>query len=233
MKRKTAVFSSLKLGLMVLWFAGNGFSAAGAEPPEVRELVLEVSGGDRGTGPVYYSLTTGQKVTDPASQDWDIGFERPRLIYTNSGETAGTLVSGGLGGVWHTEKTDFAEITQADAVRNDPLYGPYQRDTTRWIEGAMLRPVSLRRINMMTFTGYGNEAKNDGKTRASAFSASFSYNKKQFYSARGMPPSYTLTNRVYIVRHGDGKGESKIQIRAYESQSRKDTDRYTIAYQNF
>jgi hypothetical protein len=226
MRGTLAIPFVLFLGLGALLFAEN--NAAGA-----KELVLEVSGGDSGTGPVYYSLRTGQQVTNPASRDWDIGFERPRLIYTNSGETAAALGSGGLGGVWHTEKTDFAGAVPADAVKNDPLYGPYNTDTTRWIEGAMLKPAASRRINVMTFTGYGNETKKDGKTRAAALSASFSYNKRQFYSARGMPPSYAVTGRVYVIRHGDGSGESKIQIRAYESQNRADTDRYIITYEAY
>jgi hypothetical protein len=217
------------LGLGALLFMGK-VSGIGAQTTEGRELIVEVSGG---TGPVYYSLRTGQQVADPASQDWDIGFERPRLIYTNSGETATALGSGGRGGVWHTEKTDFNSVSSVDAVRTDPLYGPYNTDTVRWIEGAMLKPVSSRRINIMTFTGYNNEEKKDGKTKAAALSASFSYNKKQFYSARGMPPSYTLTGRVYIIRHGDGGGESRLQIRAYESHSRGDADRYVITWQNF
>jgi hypothetical protein len=221
-----AIPFALLLGLGTLLFAENGAA-------EAKELVLEVSGGDSGAGPVYYSLRTGQQVTNPASQDWDIGFERPRLIYTNSGETAAALGSGGLGAVWHTEKTDFAGTSPADAVKNDPLYGPYATDATRWIDGAMLKPAASRRINVMTFAGYGNETKRDGKTRSVAFSASFSYNKRQFYSARGMPPAYTVTSRVYIIRHGDGRGESKVQIRAYESQSRKDTDRYVIAYEGY
>jgi hypothetical protein len=228
-KMKTLFF--LMLGPIALLFIG-------ADPPgggsgRTRELAIEVSGGASGTGPVYYSLTTGQRVMNPASQDWDIGFERPRLIYTNSGETAAALGSGGWGGVWHTEKTDFAGVSRTDAIRDALLYGPYNTDTVRWNKGAMLRPASSRRINVMTFTGYNNEAKNDGKTLSSAFSASFSYNKKQFYSARGMPPSYTLSGRVYIIRHGDGRGESKVQIRTYDSQSRDDTDRYTLVYQNF
>jgi hypothetical protein len=218
------------LGLGALLFAGTGPAGAAQE---AKELTIEVSGGSGGTGPVYYSLKTGQRVEDPASGDWDIGFERPRLIYTNSGETAAALGSGGRGGVWHTEKTDFAGTGRDDAVRADPLYRPYNTDALRWIEGAMLKPAAARRINVMTFTGYNNEEKKDGKTKAASFSASFSYNKKQFYSARGMPPSYSLTGRVYIIRHGDGAGESKVQIRTYESQSRGDTDRYTIVFQNF
>jgi hypothetical protein len=221
-KMKALFLAALGFGALLFLGAGPGGGA--------QELTIEVSAG---TGPVYYSLATGRQVADPASRDWDIGFERPRLIYTNSGETAAALGSGGRGGVWHTEKTDFAGVSQADVVENDPLYGPYNTDTLRWNEGAMLRPASSRRINVMTFAGYTNEAKRDGKTRQTAFSASFSYNKRQFYAARGMPPSYTLTGRVYIVRHGDGRGTSKVQIRVYESQNRGDIDRYTLFYQNF
>ena len=215
------------LGLGALLFTGPGLEGNRAAAQEAGELTVEVSE----TGPVYYSLKTGLRVENPASQDWDIGFERPRLIYTNSGETAAALGSGGRGGVWHTEKTDFAGTGRDDAVRADPLYRPYNTDAARWIDGAMIKPAATRRINVMTFTGYNNEERKDGRTRASAFSASFSYNKKQFYSARGMPPSYTLTGRVYVIRHGDGGGESKVQIRAYES--RGGTDRYSIIWWNF
>jgi hypothetical protein len=227
MSGKTNRLFILIWGLGALLFTGPDVAGDSAETAGAKELVLEVPGGD--AGPVFYSLKTGQKVADPASRDWDIAFERPRLIYTNSGETAAALGSGGLGGVWHTEKTDFAGVIPADAVKNDPQYGPYNTDATRWIEGAMLKPAASRRINVMTFTGYQNETKKDGKTRAAAFSASFSYNKRQFYSARGMPPAYTVNSRVYLVRHGDGRGESKFQVLAYES--RQDTDRYVVAYQ--
>ncbi|MDR2257521.1 MAG: HmuY family protein [Treponema sp.] len=226
----TGTAKTLAILVGALLFTGTGPAGAAQE---AKELDIEVSGGAGGTGPAYYSLKTGQQVRDPATQNWDIAFERPRLIYTNSGQTAAALNSGGRGGVWHTERTDFAGTGRDDAVRDDPLYRPYNTDALRWIDGAMLRPAASRRINVMTFTGYTNEERKDGRARDSAFSASFSYNKRQFYSARGMPPSYTLTGRVYIIRHGDGAGESKLQIRAYESRSRGDADRYVIVYQNF
>jgi hypothetical protein len=230
MTGKAKILFPLALALGALLCVGSDSPGNQAGTAEARELVIEVSGG---TGPVYYSLRDGRRVTDPATGDWDIGFERPRLIYTNGGETAAALGSGGRGGVWHTERTDFDGVNAADAVKGDPLYGPYNTDAARWIEGAMFKPASSRRINVMTFTGYSNEANRDGKTRASALSASFRYDKKQFYSGRGMPPSYSLSSRVYIVRHGDGGGESKVQIRAYESRNREDTDRYVLGYRPF
>jgi hypothetical protein len=226
----TKTFFLLWLGALLLTIGSAGI---GAQAPETKELVIEVSGGEGGTWPVFYSLRTGRQITDSASQDWDIGFERPRLICTNRGDTAAALGSGGLGGVRHTEKTDLVGTDPAKAVKNDPRYGPCNTDTLRWIDGAMFKPVSARRINVLTYTGYNNEEKKDGKTRTAPLRSSFSYDKKQFYTAKGMPPAYTLANRVYIIRHGDGAGESKVQVRSYESQSRGDTDRYIIAWQNF
>ncbi|MDR2606812.1 MAG: hypothetical protein LBC57_00345, partial [Treponema sp.] len=89
MTGKTKTLFSLGLGF--LFFMGLGSAGNKAEALEPKELVIEVSGGGPGTGPVYYSLRTGQRVADAASREWDIGFERPRLIYTNSGETAAAL----------------------------------------------------------------------------------------------------------------------------------------------
>jgi hypothetical protein len=38
------------------------------------------------------------------------------------------------------------------------------------------------------------------------------FNKKQAYTMKGMPPTYTRTGQVYIVRHGDGARYSKLQL---------------------
>jgi hypothetical protein len=40
----------------------------------------------------------------------------------------------------------------------------------------------------------------------------YDFNKKQSYTMRSMPPNYTPTRQVYIVRHGDGVGHSKLQM---------------------
>jgi hypothetical protein len=40
----------------------------------------------------------------------------------------------------------------------------------------------------------------------------YNFDKKQAYRMTGMPPNYTPTKQVYIVRHGDGEGYSKVQL---------------------
>ncbi|MDR1507450.1 MAG: hypothetical protein LBI67_10160 [Treponema sp.] len=38
------------------------------------------------------------------------------------------------------------------------------------------------------------------------------FDRKQFFSMKGMPPNYTPNYRVYIIRHGNGTDYSKVQI---------------------
>jgi hypothetical protein len=40
----------------------------------------------------------------------------------------------------------------------------------------------------------------------------YDFNKKQAYRMVGMPPNYTPTSQVYIIRHGDGEQYSKVQV---------------------
>jgi hypothetical protein len=177
----------------------------------------------------YYSLSTREEVADPAGNAWDIAFENSRLVYTNSGATAVTLSSGGQGGVWHTDKLDLEGVTQNDAIKDDPLYGPYNEDVIRYV-GPMTGSATPRRINVMTFVGYNNEETNDG-SEDKPFSSSYLYDKKQFYDMVSMQPlQIDDTNQVYIVRHGDGQHYSKIQIH-YERQAPKDI--YQIRVSNF
>jgi hypothetical protein len=202
---------------------------------EEKTLAVQVATSD---GTVYYSLSTGEKVT--GTDSWDIAFKRSRLIFVNSGATPeykGTddvpyVTSTGSGGVWYVTKTDLADVTRDDAVENDALYGPYNKDVIRYIAG-MGGTAAASRINVMTFVGYSNEADNDGLTAEKAFSASYQYNKKQFNIGEGMPPVFSVTNQIYIIKHGDGSKYSKIQITAYQSDTATNTDTYQIKYQNF
>jgi hypothetical protein len=196
---------------------------------DVKTLTVEAAAAD---GVVYYSLSTGEKTAGTGS--WDIGFRRSRLIFINSGAASEypDVVSTGSGEVWHVTKTDLADVTTDDAVKDDPLYGPYNRDVIRYISG--MGAAAPSRINIMTFVGYSNEDENDGLSQDKPFAAPYNYNKKQFYSGgSGMPPVYTPTNQIYIIKHGDGSGYSKIQITAYESNTTTNTDTYQIKYQNF
>jgi hypothetical protein len=152
------------------------------------------------------------------------------MIFTNSGATATELGSTGAGGVWHTDKTALDGVTQDDAIKNDPLYGPYNTDVTRYVAG-MGGAASSRRMNVMTFVGYNNEDTNDGSADK-PFSASYLYDKKQFYDMVSMQPlQIDPTLQVYIIRHGDGVHYSKIQVTEFERAS--PTDTYLISYSNF
>jgi hypothetical protein len=50
-----------------------------------------------------------------------------------------------------------------------------------------------------------------------------------------MPPTYSLTQQVYIIRHGDGNNYSNVQITEMDTQaSTKGNKRiYSIKYQNY
>jgi hypothetical protein len=193
-------------------------------------------------GTVYYSLSTGQQITDPAdiaSDTWDIAFMRStnvwRMIMTNSGDTAVDLISSGDGSVWYTEKFDLDDVRMEDKV--DPpegILGLYATDQKRWID--VMGNVRVLNLNVMTFVGYANETAADGSS-TQPFAGTpehempYLYNKKQFYkSPGGMPPGFVATGRVYIIRHGDGAHYSKIQI-YYEPGGGKDV--YSVQYLNF
>ncbi|MDR1949386.1 MAG: hypothetical protein LBQ38_08340 [Spirochaetaceae bacterium] len=195
----------------------------------------------------YFNLGTGEEVTDPAkikSADWDIAFQGTRLVYTNSGDTALALDSGGFGGVWHVNSTDFDPVTLSDAVNLDfdtlqdvadnPFYTPYNRDIKRWewnMSGAY-----ERRLNVITFKGYDNENQaTAGLTQETAFSLGYLYDKKQFYynpplpnGGLRMPPDFRATNQVYIVRHGNGADYSKVQISRFVRHYNELIDAYTV-----
>jgi hypothetical protein len=186
----------------------------------------------------YFSLAGGKQISKPEeikSQGWDIAFEGTRLIYTNSGETAKKLDSGGKGGVWFTESTGLEGITRADAVSGDPLYEPYHEDVIRYVQ--TMSPVAPRRMNVMTFLGYGNEKINDGITAGKYFSNDFRYDKRPYYTNVGltMPPNFQPTLRVYIIRHGDGIRYSKLQVTEFRRTAyfEAGSDVYKITYHNY
>jgi hypothetical protein len=214
------------LCLAAMVFAGAMFSGCPTDP--------ETGGvADLGNldGPVrildgetrYYSLATGQETLSPASPDWDIAFTYDRLIYTNSGDTATALGSNGNGGVRYTGRTDFIAVTLADAVDDnssaywDSDLADYQTDKTVYATpSAEEMGAGLpRTLNVMTFIGYGA----GNGSQASPFE-DYLYNKKQFYRmvpGSGMPPQFEILNQVYIIKHGDGAGYSKIQVTSMEA----------------
>jgi hypothetical protein len=156
----------------------------------------------------YFSLSDGKEVSNPQSKDWDIAFDYNRLIYTNSGATAADLASGGLGGVWCTGETNFGAVNSATGA---DFSLAFTTDTGRYTNPAAEMGVpTLNRINVMTYIGYGEGT---GETPETALT-DYQYNAQQFYTANlaEMPPLYYLTNRVYIIKHGNGTDHSKVQI---------------------
>jgi hypothetical protein len=183
--------------------------------------------------PEYYSLSSGEKVDADkiTSADWDIAFSFGRMIYTNSGATEAALGSGGQGGVWATGKTDFAAVSSPDGA---DFSLPYAADTERYTSPAaeMGEPV-LNRLNVISYAGYG---KGSGDTVEDPLT-DYKYNAKQYYSANlsTMPPVYSMTNQVYIIKHGDGVHYSKLQIRSMDSLASTRGNRrvYLVKYRNF
>jgi hypothetical protein len=187
----------------------------------------------------YLSLSTGEWVDDPYSTNWDMAFEGTRLIYTNSGDTAKALASGGDGGVWYTNQINFDAVTcKADAIVNDTdlsILNDYHQDAKRWT--VIMSGPRHKSLNVMTFTGYENEGSVDGKTEATRFSVYHKYNKKQFYQneilpdgSMLMPPNFTPTRQVYIVKHGNGVEYSKVQISEFVRDSINFIDTYQLTW---
>jgi hypothetical protein len=198
--------------------------------------------------PVYFSFTTGAEVTDAAeiaSRNWDIAFQPSRMIYTNSGNTATSASSNGLGGVWYTDKTDFSAVSSTDEVpitlKNMEYFG-FMTDTTKYTSSTV-----SNRYNIMTYWGFpgGTGTQTDPYTTnpysSSADFVPYSYNKKNYISMITMTgpngAEYALSNQVYIIKHGDGIHYSKLQITDYTSvgggMGSPTTETFTFTYQNF
>jgi hypothetical protein len=201
-------------------------------------------------GVKYYSLSTGEEVTgdDIDTNKWDIAFSRTRLIYTNSGDSAkGEGEGKGNGGVWHTGKTDLADVSYGE--QKDFKVGDvsYNVDVSKYLYTGMgAAPTTPTRFNVMTYVGYGY---GDGTTNnigsyvagsddytgypADGPFTDYQYDQHQYYTQEhsdGGGPTFASSNQVYIIRHGDGEHYSKIRI-TYEFASSKDN--WLVTYQNF
>jgi hypothetical protein len=187
----------------------------------------------------YYNLSSGQEVSNPSGDNWDIALESSYgafFVLTNSGVTATETeaASSGLGGVWYTGSTDFGAVTraaQAVIPAIDSEYDPYTVDVYRWTTVMAAEPVR-QNLNVSSYLGYpdldlgypytgdgtGSDAANcfrrvDIPSGMTPDYSPYLFNKKQSYTmGGGMPPVYAPTNQVYIVRHGDGVRRSKVQV---------------------
>jgi hypothetical protein len=173
----------------------------------------------------FFSLSTGREIADGGNKDWDIAFKETRTIWTNSGDTAAHYGSGGGGGVWHTNKTDFNSVSREDAVEDDPRLSAYHTDATRWVQ-AMEDPEE-KRLNVMSYAGYPNQDEVDGLTRETCFLPVYYYYPSAFYTMPSMG-AFEATGQVYIIRHADGEHYSKVQIQTFVRAIPKDTHRVII-----
>jgi hypothetical protein len=220
-----------------------------------RELTITVSGtSSANDGPKYYSLTTGTQITDAAaiaSQAWDIAVAKSRMIYTNSGATATSEGSGGKGGIWFTNKTDFGDVSDEDEVETTGEYAEYADFTTDVVKYTSATASS--RFNVMTYWGFagGTGTAEDPYTTKSPPSVPppadfvpYTYDKKNYISMTSMTgptgATYELSNQVYIIKHGDGTQYSKLQVTEYTSVSTGGSgmtatsdETYKIKYRNF
>lgn len=186
------------------------FQAAEGTPPNIK----------------YYSLALGGEVdaSKRATAEWDIALEALGsffYIYTNSGYTATEFGgTGGQGGVWFTDKTDFDTAVLADRVTDfsgeNAEYAAYVTDVKRYQPSMTGTPIGT--MNIMTYYGYeGGDGSYDNpftmSTGAPFAHPFFDFNKKAFAAAgTTMPPSWYETNQVYVIRHADGNSYSKFQV---------------------
>jgi hypothetical protein len=170
----------------------------------------------------FYSLATGQEVTNPASTGWDIGFKSVgtstigggRMILTNSGDTATQYSSGGQGGIYPTGLTDFAAVTLTDkkeGIIEGFDYTPYHTDVTRWTN---LMSIAEATLNVASYAGYTNENTPGAGLTQDAPLSGLAYGKFCFWNMPTMG-NIVPTGQVYIVKHADGQSYSALQIQEY------------------
>jgi hypothetical protein len=188
-------------------------------------------------GALYYSLATGEQA-DPGSTAWDLGFysvDNTPSIFTNSGDTAALLQSGGQGGVWYADKS--LEDARAEDRKADGEYAAYVADVCRW--GKTMGVPAIQRMNIMTYLGFpgGTGTEEDPfvpRTMTDMGSyVGYNFDKKQFYRWHSMPPKYSPTGQTYIVKRGDGSGYSKVRISDIYLEGPYTHYVFEVQYQNF
>jgi hypothetical protein len=168
------------------------------------------------SGPVYFSFSRGEIVdgAEAASTGWDLAFNHSRMIHTNSGDTAALLNSGGKGGVWAVPDAVNLDPGLSPAAADFTL--PFSTDTSRWTSpAAEMGAPTLNQLNVISYVGYGEGA---GLSEDDPLTG-YNYGARQYYHANlsTMPPVYSVTRQVYIVKHGDGEHYSQMHITALET----------------
>jgi hypothetical protein len=237
--------SKIFFGFLVLICAAALFLGCPTDPEEEGGETFGVSvTADDGTK--YYSLRTGEVVELEASKattnEWDIAFKRTRLILTNSGDS-GT----GAGGVWYTGTDNFDTVTLSDKGADGT---PYSTDTNKYVwTGMGAAPTAPTPLNVMTFVGYGYgngasaavptltgsppyDPARDGAYPVPGAFTSYLYNADQYYDSvpHEGAPVFDPNNKVYIIKHGNGSGYSKIQVTGYSYGGTPTADEFVIKY---
>jgi hypothetical protein len=228
MKTKAIAFPLLA-GFALVLLAGCDADGSRTSTPSEDSEIIEVESNET----KYFSLDPFKEVTgsDTGSTKWDIAFKPGRVIETNSGSTANTLGSGGKGGVWYTEKFDIAATALGDRETTGN-FASWSTDTLQYVAGQM-GTVSHQTVNVMNHFAWSS---GDGTSANTKFTGA-QYNSggaKAFISATPskMPPDFTVTERVYIIKRGSGGNNyHRIQITGYSSVS--GTDTYTLNHLKF
>jgi hypothetical protein len=196
--------------------AGGGSGSSSSWTAGSGTAVIVAPDGD----PTYVSLSSGILADSEAdTTNWDLKFTYDRTIHTNSGASATLEGSSGTGGVYYVSgATSVAGVSDTDFSAAKAVFdgGETDWDTykhydeTRYISG--MGGATEAQLNVMSYHGYDS---GDGLTSNTAYST-YNYSADSFYDATGMPPTYTMSNNVYIIRHGDGTHHSAIQITAME-----------------
>ena len=171
----------------------------------------------------YYNLSTGQIVSDPTTQKWDIAFGYdPQQVFTNSGASA--TASGGSGGVYYSGKTDFGSVSSFDAskIGGSDVWSQDRTVQQAEVFGDISSPTTYQNVsiilNAMTELYYsqgGSGTSGDPYTAylgtEGTLTDAWTQSPSVYYLFDGAT-SYTLSNRVYVIKSGDGQNYYKVQI---------------------
>jgi hypothetical protein len=224
-------FKGALLVITVLLLSGlTGCSSASSKqtPSGEGTIAVSVPGGALRYVNLSEAIVSDDSGGVSGTSAWDLAFDSDRFIFTNSGASAIQFSSGGTGGVWFTGTTDISSV---DSASGASFAGDYNTDAARWIDyPEMMGGLQEKRLNVMTYVGYDNDETAAG-TELDPFSATFEYDKEEYYyNAGDMPPVFLVRDRVYIIRHGDGTKHTAVVISGLEGDG--DPRIYQITYKH-
>ncbi len=190
--------------------SGDKKIGAGEEVITATKIVYSADhGGTTDESFVYFSFKNGElAATSAATDDWDLRFGASRYIHSNGGATATNLASSGQGLMAYTGSTNFSAAVDLAALTFTADYEVYAESHA---SGAQV-------MNILCFPGYATGDGTLGNPYTTANNTAEAY-----YIVAGMPPAYTMTEGVYVVKLGDGSGYAKLQIKSMEYATQSNT----------